>query len=102
MVLIKKTIKIEENTLKILEKIAKNKETTENKIVNDFILKGIEKTEKEEEKRMYNDGMDISIVAKEFGQTKEELIKEIEEADARIDAGEGIELDVDKLEERYI
>lgn len=50
MVIVEKTIKLEDSTLKILEKIAKNKETTENNVVNDFILKGIEKIEEEEEK----------------------------------------------------
>lgn len=46
--------------------------------------------------------MDISIVANEFGQSEEELIKELKEAIGEIDAKKGIEVDVDKLEERYL
>jgi len=86
-------VKIKPNLFKVISKIAKKQDTTENEVINDFILKGISQIE---------DEIDIEIIAEEFGQTKEELIKEIEEAEARIDRGEGIELDVDKLEERYL
>ena len=88
-----KDVKINSTLLKAISEIAKDQNTTENEIINEFILKGIAETE---------DGIDIEIVAEEFGQTKEELIKELEDADERIDNGEGIELDVDKLEERYL
>lgn len=88
-----KDVKINSTLLKAISEIAKDQNTTENEIINEFILKGIAEIE---------DGIDIEIVAEEFGQTKEELIKELEDADERIDNGEGIELDVDKLEERYL
>jgi replicative DNA helicase len=45
--------------------------------------------------------IDIEIVAKEFGQTKEELIQELDEAHEEIAAGKGIELDVDNLDEMF-
>ena len=88
-----KDVKINSTLLKAISEIAKDQNTTENEIIKEFILKGIAEIE---------DGIDIEIVAEEFGQTKEELIKELEDADERIDNGEGIELDVDKLEERYL
>ncbi|MCL2114662.1 MAG: hypothetical protein FWH29_00395 [Methanobrevibacter sp.] len=44
---------------------------------------------------------DFEILAFELGQTKEELMKDIEEGRAEIAAGKGIKVDVDDLEKRY-
>jgi predicted DNA-binding protein len=87
-----KDVKIKPDLLKVISKIAKNQHTTENEIINDFIVKGIEEIE---------DEIDISIIAEEFGQTKEELIKELDEAREEIAQGKGIKLDVDNLEEMF-
>ena len=94
-------VKINPMLLEIISKIAENRQIDENDIINDFILKGIIDIGEEEEKEIYKDGIPIEIVAAEFGQTKEELIEELEEAKRSIDAGEGIALDLDDLEKRY-
>ena len=52
--------------------------------------------------KIYEDWMDVKIAAEELGMTPEELIKELDEAKKSIDNGEGITVDVDKLEERYL
>ena len=51
---------------------------------------------------IYEDGMDVETAAKELGISPDELIKELDEAKKSIDNGEGIEVDVDKLEKRYL
>jgi len=45
-----KTIEIDPKLLKTIHRMAMEKETTEEKIINDFVLKGIEKNETTEEK----------------------------------------------------
>ena len=89
MSIVMKDVKINSSLLKAISKIAKNNDITENEIINDFLLKGIVEIEEE---------IDIEIVAEEFGQTKEELIKELDEARTDISNGKGIKLDVDNLD----
>lgn len=83
-----KDVRINPDLLKIISKIAKDRQINENEIINEIISNGILELEEK---------IDLSNVAKEFGQTKEELIKELEESET----SESIVLDVDELEERY-
>ena len=92
------TVSIEDNLFEIISKIAKRENITEEELLKEMIEKRIE----EEEMIIYKDGMDVKIAAEELGMSPEELIKELDEAKKSIDKGEGIELDVDKLEERYL
>ena len=92
------TISIKDNLFKTISKIAKRENITEEEFLNEIIEKRIE----EVEMKIYEDGMDVKIAAEELGRTPEELIKELDEAKKSIDNGEGIEVDVDKLEERYL
>jgi len=87
-----KDLKINSTLLKVISKIAKDNDTTENEIINDIILRGIVEIE---------DEIDIEIVAEEFGQTKEELIKELDEARLEIKKGCVIKGDVKSLAKKF-
>jgi len=96
-----KNLNIKPNLLKIINDIAKVKQISENAVVNDLITRGIMDLDENEEEELFKDGIDIELVAAEFGQTKEELIKELDEARAEIAAGKGIKLDVDDLDKMF-
>lgn len=95
-------VSIEDNLFKILSKIAKEENTTETKVINDLLKKAIEDKEIMEERLKYPDGIPLKVVAEELGQSFEDLRKELDDANERIEKGEGILVDVDKLEERYL
>ena len=86
--------KINPNLLKAISRIAKRENTTEEAIINESLQKTIEEKEIAEEKLKYPDGMPVEVVAEEFGETPEEFIKSLEEAEAE----ESIPLDVNELE----
>ncbi|KZX16194.1 hypothetical protein MBCUT_10600 [Methanobrevibacter cuticularis] len=86
--------KVNPNLLKTISKIAKRENTTEEAIINESLERTIEEKEIEEEKLKYRVGIPIEVVAEEFGETPEEFIKKLQEAEAE----ESIPLDVDKLE----
>ena len=69
--------------LKSISEIAKNNKTSENKIVEKALKKGIEILEFEEK------------------YDCEGLAKELDDLDKEIDEGKGITVDVDKLEEHF-
>ena len=101
MALIETNIKIEDRLLKSISSIAKKENTTEEAIINESLERTIEEKEIEEEKLKYPDGIPIEVIAEEFGETPKEFMKKLEEAKKNIANGEGIEVDVDKLEEHF-
>ena len=90
---------INHNLLKVISNIAKKENTTEVKVINRLLEKGIEEMEILEEKLKYPDGIPISVVAEEFGQTEEELRKELDDSIAEIKAGKGIKMNMEELAE---
>ena len=75
-----KSFIIKPNLLKIINDIAKVKQISENAVVNDLIIRGIMDFDENEEEQIFKDGIDIELVAAEFGQRKKELIKELEDS----------------------
>jgi len=72
------------NTLKVINKLAKNNNTNGNNIMEKALEKGLEIMQFEEE------------------YDCEALVNELNELNKEIEEGKGIKLDVDNLEERYL
>ena len=90
MIAMSTTIEIDSDLMKTVKRIAKNRRTNENELINELITNGL--CEMEEE---------IEILAAELGQSKEQLSRDLNEAQSEIDAGLVIKGEVKSLTKKF-